>query len=151
MPRPTRIVGLDYGLARIGVALSDERKIIAMSQNTISAEKKAEQTAAKIGSELQKLADELKFDIEKIVIGLPLKMNGTRGLQADETAHFAELLQKYMSCPIVMWDERLTSVQAERSLREGQLSRKQRSKHVDKVAAVIILQSYLDSISVGGF
>ncbi len=76
-------------------------------------------------------------------------MDGTRGIQADDVAHFAELLKQYLSCEIVLWDERLTSVQAERSLREGNLTRKQRAKQVDKVAAVLILQSYLDSLSIG--
>lgn len=146
MARASRVVSLDYGLARIGVALSDERKIIALGSVTILAEKKAEQTAQKVATELAKLAETQKFDIEKIVLGLPLKMDGTRGIQADDVAHFAELLKQYIPCEIVLWDERLTSVQADRSLREGNLTRKQRSKQVDKVAAVIILQSYLDSL-----
>ncbi len=149
MVKASRIISLDYGLARIGVAMSDERKIIALSSVTITAEKKAEQTAQKIANELTKLAEAQKFTIEKIVLGLPLKMDGTRGIQADDVAHFAELLKQYLSCEIVLWDERLTSVQAERSLREGNLTRKQRAKQVDKVAAVLILQSYLDSLSIG--
>ncbi len=145
MAKATRIISLDYGLARIGVALSDERKIIALGSVTIVAEKKAEQTAQKISVELNKLAEAQKFEIEKIVLGFPLKMNGTRGLQADDVAHFAELLKQHIDCEIVLWDERLTTVQADRSLREGNLTRKQRAKQVDKVAAVLILQSYLDS------
>jgi len=148
MVKPSRIVSLDYGLARIGVALSDERKIIAIGSLTIAAEKKAEQTAQKVASELKKLAETQKFAIEKVVLGLPLKMDGTRGLQADEVAHFAELLKQHLECEVVLWDERLTSVQAERSLREGNLTRKQRAKQVDKVAAVLILQSYLDSLGI---
>ncbi len=144
---PSRIIGLDYGLARIGVALSDERKIIATGSVTIAAEKKAEATAQKIGAELNKLAEAQKFTIEKIVLGFPLKMDGTRGLQADEVADFAELLKQVLQCEIVLWDERLTTVQADRSLREGNLTRKQRAKQMDKVAAVLILQSYLDSLA----
>ena len=146
---PSRIISLDYGLARIGVALSDERRIIALGSVTITAEKKAEQTAQKVGTELKTLAVTQQFTIEKIVLGLPLKMDGTRGLQADDVAHFSDLLKQYIDCEIVLWDERLTTVQADRSLREGNLTRKQRANQVDKIAAVLILQSYLDSLAFG--
>ena len=74
-------------------------------------------------------------------------MDGTRGIQADDVAHFAEFLKQVLQCEIVLWDERFTTVQADRSLREGNLTRKQRAKQMDKVAAVLILQSYLDSLA----
>jgi putative Holliday junction resolvase len=144
-PKASRIIGLDYGMARIGVSISDERKIIATPLMTIQAHKKSEHTAVKVVKDLQALQETKGFIIEEIVIGLPLLLNGKTGLLADEVKHFVELLRKLTPIPVTLWDERLTTVQAERSLREGTMSRKQRSKVVDSVAAVILLQSYLDS------
>lgn len=146
--RPGRIVGIDYGLARIGIALSDEQKIIATSLVTLSAEKKSEATAAKLVQQLQKHANDHNYLIERIVIGMPLLMSGKKGMLADEVQHFIELLKTAIDVPIISWDERLSSVQADRSLREGNLNRKRRSKMVDAVAATIILQSYLDHIKL---
>lgn len=140
-----RIIALDYGLARIGVAVSDETKLIASPLMTITTERKSEYTIAKILKELAIHQETLHYQIEEIVIGLPLMMSGKSGLVADEVKHFAELFRKSVAFPIVLWDERLTTVQAERALRESSLTRKKRSQVVDKVAAVIILQSYLDS------
>lgn len=140
-----RIVGLDYGAARIGVALSDERFIIASPHSTIQAEKKMQRTAEKVIAELHLLQENLRCEIQEIVIGIPLRMNGQVGVQADEVKHFATLLQTLTTVPVVLWDERLTTVQAERSMREGNLSRKKRSQGIDKVAAALILQSYLDA------
>jgi putative Holliday junction resolvase len=149
---PTRIVGIDYGLARIGVAVSDERKILATPALTVFSEKKSERTIEKLLKELAIHQKEYQYDIEEIVIGLPLLMSGKQGLQADEVKHFAALLGEASKVPIVLWDERLTTVMAERSMREGNMTRKQRSKCIDKVAAVIILQGYLDrkQIASGG-
>ena len=143
--KPQRILGVDYGLSRIGLALSDERKIIASPLMTISAEKKSEETVRKFLEVIQELQEKNGYVIEEIVIGLPLLMSGKIGFLADEVNHFVQLLRQVLSIPIQTWDERLTTVQAERSLREGNLSRKKRSKVVDKISAVIILQSYLNS------
>jgi putative Holliday junction resolvase len=143
-PKPGRIAGLDFGIARIGVAISDERKIIAMPLSTLKTEKTTELTVEKLAKELEKHQFDNHYLLEEIVIGLPLMMSGKTGFLADEVKHFVEKLKAVVSCPIVTWDERLTSMQAERSLREGTLSRKQRAKKVDVVAAVIILQNYLD-------
>lgn len=139
----TRIIGLDYGAARIGVSASDERKIIAKPLMTIRTEKKSELTVVKVLAELANDEKNNHYTIEQIVIGLPLMMSGKVGMQADEVKHFVELLRQKTSIPIVTWDERLTTVQADRSLREGNMSRKKRSQVVDEVAAVIMLQSYL--------
>jgi putative Holliday junction resolvase len=139
-----RIVAIDYGLARLGLALSDERKIIASSLKTLQAEKKAEATARKLCEELQKHGAEYGYEIEEIVIGMPLMMNGSKGMLADEVLYFISLLKKIFEIPITTWDERLSSVQADRALREGNFSRKRRSKMVDAVTATILLQSYLD-------
>jgi putative Holliday junction resolvase len=143
-PKPTRIIGIDYGVARFGVAVSDETKIIAMPLTTITAESKSEKTADKILLELKILSEAGRYEIVEIVIGLPLMMSGKFGMQADDVTHFVTLLKTKTTIPVVTWDERLTTVQAEKSMREGNMSRKKRSKVVDKVAAVIILQSYLD-------
>ena len=148
-PKGKRIVGIDYGLVRIGLSLSDERKIIATALKTFLAEKKAELTAKKLLDELERHASENHYEIEEIVIGMPFMMNGKKGMLADEVIHFCSLLKALSSIPIFSWDERLSSVQADRSLREGNFSRKKRSKLVDGIAAVIILQSYLDSKSLG--
>lgn len=142
--KATRIASIDYGQARIGIAISDVNKIIAMPSKTVYAEKKSEDTIAKLVETLKKGEEEGNYQIEEIVVGLPLLMSGKKGLIADEVLHFIELLKGAIAVPVNTWDERLTSVQAERSLREGNMSRKKRVAHMDKVAAVIILQNYLD-------
>ncbi len=143
--KPTRVIGIDYGLARIGIAYSDERKIIASPMMTLETEKKLEKTVAKLVKALEAHQLEHNYAIEEIVVGLPLMMSGAHGLIADEVKHFVDQLRQMTNLPIVAWDERLTSVQAERSLKEASLSRKKRSKIVDRISAVIILQSYLES------
>lgn len=143
--RATRIVGIDYGLARIGIALSDESKIIASPLRTITSEKRAELSVTKLLQELAKHQEENRYTLLEIVVGLPLMMSGKPGLLADEVQHFVELLRAATSIPIVTWDERLTTVQAERSLRESNMTRKKRAKIVDNISAAILLQSYLDA------
>lgn len=139
-----RIIGIDYGLARIGIALSDEMKIIASPRATIPCQKKIEETAKTLLEEMDRIKKDKDCDIEEIVIGIPLRMNGQVGVQADEVKALAAVLESLVKTPITLWDERLTTVQAERSLREGKMSRKKRTKFVDNVAAALILQSYLD-------
>lgn len=145
---PGRIIGIDYGLARIGLAVSDVQKIIATPMTTFAAEKKSEVTVVKLVKMLVEHAATHRYQIEQIVVGLPLLMSGKKGLLADEVLHFIELLKQHFTVPIITWDERLSSVQADRSLREGSLSRKKRAKNVDSVSAIIILQSYLDSLTL---
>ncbi len=140
----TRIVGIDYGTARIGIAISDESKIIAFPLKTIRAEKKLELTAQKLIKELEIDMDEKGYQIEAIVIGLPLMMSGKIGPMADEVKHLVEILEKITDFKICLLDERLTSVRAERSLLESSMTRKKRTKFVDTVSAVIILQDYLN-------
>jgi len=142
---PTKILGIDYGMVRIGLALSDEMKIIASPLLTLIAEKKMEKTVDKLLKELEKQQQKHCYQLDEIVVGLPLMMNGKIGLIADEVNHFVAMLQQAFSIPIITWDERLTSVQAERALRESALSRKKRAKVTDTVSAAIILQNYLDS------
>ncbi len=151
MSRPTRYIAIDFGLARIGIAISDVTKLLATPFQTMKTEKKMEQTVDKLLLTLQKDQEERRYEIEEIIIGMPFLMSGKKGLMADEVHHFIELLKERFSAPVITWDERLTSVQAERTLREGEMSRKKRTKVIDQVAAVIILQNYLDHKGIGGF
>lgn len=137
-PQKKRIAAIDYGMARIGLALSDELQIIATPLITLTTEKTLEKTAAKVVQELS------RHPVEEIIIGLPLLLSGKSGLLADEVRSFVEHLKKFTSIPIITWDERLTTVQAERAMRESSMTRRKRSQVVDTVAAVILLQSYLD-------
>lgn len=139
-----RLIGIDFGMVRLGIAYSDEQQIIANSMMVLIAEKRSEDTALKLLRQLEEHAHKHAYQIEGIVIGLPLLMSGKKGLLADEVTHFVDLLKQHSSIPIITWDERLTSVQADRSLREGSFTRKKRAQKVDAVAAIIILQSYLD-------
>jgi putative holliday junction resolvase len=145
---PTRIIGIDFGMKRIGIAYSDERKIIAFPLMTLEAEKKLEKTLQILLDQLQKHQSELGYEMEEIVVGLPLMMSGKQGLIGDEVNHFVDQLGKATPTPIITWDERLTSVQAERALMESTMTRKKRTQFVDRVSAIIILQSYLDSKSL---
>ncbi len=137
-------MGVDFGMSRIGLALSDERQLIASPLQTLKAEKKGVDTAAKLAGLLSKVEQNLSCSIQTIVIGMPLMMNGKTGFLADEVKHFVELLSAATPTPIEIWDERLTTVQAERMLRSSEMSRKKRAQVVDVVSAAIILQSYLD-------
>lgn len=147
-PLPKRIIGIDYGLSRIGLALSDERHQIAMPLMVVQASKKSEETVQEIIKIFREISLKYQCDIAEIIIGLPLMMSGKTGFLADEVKHFVKLFSESCLIPIKTWDERLTTVQAERSLREGNLSRKKRTKLVDTVSACLILQSYLDSLTI---
>lgn len=140
-----RILGIDYGLSRIGLALSDERQIIALPLMVVKADKRSEQTLAILLKTFDEICQKFQCQLEEIIIGLPLMMSGKTGILANEVKLFVQLFTQHCSIPIKTWDERLTSVQAERSLREGSLNRKKRTKLVDTVSATLILQSYLDS------
>ncbi len=136
-----RIVGIDFGLARIGVALSDPSKIIASPIKTIQNKKKLEETVKDL---LEALKD---YSIEEIVVGMPYRLNGKLGFSADEVLHFIEELKKQTDLPIKTWDERLTTTQTERVMKSAKLSRKKRAKVIDAACATLILQSYLDQKS----
>ena len=133
-----KILGLDYGEARIGVAVSDALGILASPLDTISEKDRARQ--------LEKTAAVAReHGIEKLVVGYPKHMDGTIGHRAVYTEEFARDLSQLLNVPYVMWDERLSSTQAHRILESGGVSGKKRKTKVDKIAAVIILQGYLDS------
>lgn len=133
-----RILGLDVGDVRIGVAVSDPLKIIARGLDFIKRTNVKEDMEA-----IKELVDE--HEVEEIVVGLPKMMSGEIGPQARKVQDFAEALGATIEIPIVMWDERLSTVAATRVLIEADMSRKKRKKVVDKVAAALILQGYLDS------
>lgn len=140
-----RIVGVDYGLKRIGLSISDASCIIASPLKTLQAPPKLENSAKQLLEIVATLSKDYGDPITTIVVGLPLRMNGTTSHLTDEVTLFVEKLKELTDIPVVTWDERLTSVQADRSLREGNFTRKRRAKMVDSVAALIILQSFLDA------
>ena len=137
-----RILGLDYGSKTVGVAVSDPLGLTAQSVETIwrKQENKLRQTLARI----EELAAE--YQAEKIVLGLPKNMNNTIGERAENTLEFKEMLERRTGLQVVMWDERLTTVEAERTLMEASVRRENRKQYLDQLAAVFILQGYLDSL-----
>lgn len=144
-PNKTRVLSIDYGLARIGMALSDESHLLASPLENLASEKKLDNTLIATLNRISQLEEQHRCTICKIVVGLPLMLSGKQGMMADEVLEFVEKLTAQFPGEVVTWDERLTSVQADRSLREFGLNRKKRAKKVDSVTAVIILQNYLDS------
>jgi len=135
--RRMRVMGLDIGSQTIGVAISDELGVTAQALKTIRRRSKQE--------DLQELSSLIsKFDIGKIVVGLPLNMDGSQGKQAERVLTWAGELHQALQIPVLTWDERLSTVSASKILLEADLSRKKRKKVIDQVAAVIILQGYLD-------
>lgn len=134
-----RIVGIDYGETRIGLALSDPGQILASPLKTIHALPTLKETAEAIAKELA-----LYEPIEKIVIGLPLLMSGKESPGSIKVRELAKFLEDLTKKNVVLWDERLTTAQVERTLKEAEMSRKKRAKHLDVMAAAAILQSYLD-------
>lgn len=138
-------MGLDYGSKTVGVAICDPLGITAQGIETIErkAENKLRQTLARI--------DELigEYQVEKIVLGFPKNMNNTIGERGEKTLEFKEMLERRTGLEVVMWDERLTTVEAERTLIESNVRRENRKQYIDKIAAVFILQGYLYSLSMG--
>ncbi|UWG95754.1 Holliday junction resolvase RuvX [Dehalobacter sp. DCM] len=133
-----RIMGLDYGEKTIGVAMSDPLGLTAQGIEVIRRIGKAKEKA-----ELDRLIRE--YEVDEIVLGYPKNMNGTLGERAKLTETFAQELQAAYELPVRLWDERLSTVGAQRALLEADLSRAKRKKVIDKMAAVFILQGYLNS------
>ncbi|MCR3759255.1 Holliday junction resolvase RuvX [Clostridium felsineum] len=134
-----RILGIDVGNKTIGVAVSDPLGYTAQGITTIR--RKNEEQDIK---DLKEICQ--KYEVDTIVCGLPKNMNGTIGFQSEKVLQFCEVIKENIDLPIKMWDERLTTVAANRAMLEADLSRKKRKKLVDKIAATYILQGYLDSI-----
>jgi putative pre-16S rRNA nuclease len=129
------ILALDFGRARIGVAISDELQLLAHPLETIPAKKRPELRIAKIVNEK---------NVDHVVAGVPRQMNGQIGSAATEVLDFVGKLRTILPCPIVTWDERLTTVAAHRALRDAGKKTRHTRGYVDQVAAQMILQSYLD-------
>ena len=137
-----RISGLDYGSVTVGVAVSDSLLITAQPVEVIKrkSETKLRQTLAR----LEEIIAE--YEVDKIVLGYPKNMNNTLGERVERTEEFKEKLEKRMGLEVILWDERLTTVSAMEVLKEGGVRRENRKAYVDKIAAVFILQGYLDSL-----
>jgi len=130
-----RILGLDFGRARIGVAISDELQMLAHPLETIPANEEPVSRVAEIVREKK---------VDHVVAGIPRQMNGQIGTAATEVLEFVEKLRAILPCPVVTWDERLTTVAAHRALRDAGKKTRDTRGYVDQVAAQMILQSYLD-------
>ena len=134
-----RIMGLDFGSKTVGVAVSDPLGITAQGVEIVrrKSPNKLRQTLARI--------DELvrEYGVEELVLGYPKNMNGTEGERCEKTREFKELLEKRTGLPVALWDERLTTVAADRSMMEAGLGRYERKEYVDEIAAVFIFQGYM--------
>ena len=129
------ILALDFGRARIGAAISDELQLLAHPFETIPANKQAVSRIAEIVREKK---------VDHVVVGVPRQMNGQIGAAATEALEFVEKLRAILPCPVITWDERLTTVAAHRALRDAGKKTRDTRSYVDQVAAQMILQSYLD-------
>ena len=138
-----RILGLDVGSRRIGIAVSDPLGVTAQGLETLQRRNKRQDFAA-----LERLIRE--YAVREIVVGLPLRMSGAEGTQSDKMQEFAAELRKKFRIPVHLWDERLTSAEANRLLRQTDLSIEKRAKAVDRMAAVLILSSWMEGNSHPG-
>ena len=136
-------MGLDYGSKTVGVAVSDPLGLTAQGIEIVrrKSENKLRQTLARI----EEIAKE--YSVEKIVLGFPKHMNNDIGERAEKSLEFKEMLERRTGLPVVMWDERLTTVEADRTMMETGIRRENRKEYVDMIAAVFILQGYLDYLS----
>ena len=135
-----RIMGLDFGSKTVGVAVSDPLGITAQPIEIVrrKSENKLRQTLARIEELIR------EYQVTQLVLGLPKNMNNTLGERAEKSLEFKEMLERRTGLSVVMWDERLTTVEANRALMEGNVRREERGKYVDALAAALILQGYLD-------
>ena len=139
-----RIMGLDFGSKTVGVAVSDALLITAQGIEIVRREheNKLRRTLARI-EELIK-----EYEVEKIVLGLPKNMDGSSGERVEKTMEFKAMLERRTQLEVIMWDERLTTVAADRLMMEANVRRENRKKYVDSIAATFILQGYLDKLSM---
>jgi len=135
-----RIMGLDFGSKTVGVAISDSLLITAQGVEIIrrKEENKLRQTLARIEELI------VENEVQEIVLGLPKNMNATEGARVELTMEFKEKLERRTGLPVVMWDERLTTVAADKAMMEAGIRRENRKNYVDMIAATLILQGYLD-------
>jgi len=137
------VLGVDYGSSRLGLALSDPEAMVAMPLRVVEVASDRDRIDAVTGACREEHAG-------RVVVGLPLNMDGSSGPMAQRVVEFTGKLQAVLSVPIETWDERLSSREAERALLEGNLSRRKRRRLRDKMAAQIILQAYLDARPTAG-
>ena len=139
-----RAIGLDFGSKTVGVAISDPLGMTAQGIEIIrrESENKLRRTMARIEELIR------EYGVDRNVLGLPKNMNNTMGDRAEKSLEFKAMLERRTGLPVVMWDERLTTVEANRTLMEGNIRRENRKQYVDQLAAVLILQGYLDSESM---
>jgi putative holliday junction resolvase len=135
-----RLLGVDFGHARIGLSVSDPLQIIASPLPSVQGSKNPETAARFVAEEIKRK----QFDIELIVVGLPIHLNGTESERSVEVKAFAKHLADRTSLEVRLFDERLTTVQAERLLKEASMSRKRRVPVIDGVSSTLLLQSFLD-------
>lgn len=135
-----KVLGIDYGKKRIGLAISPSDTNLALGYKLIEREKLQ---SISLLEAIKEIAD--KEQISSVVIGLPKKMNNTFGISAREVSNFAEELKRHLNLPVTLWDERLTSKEAEVLLRDVNLSRKEKRKQINVTSAQLILQDYLSS------
>ena len=141
-----RIMGLDYGSKTIGVAISDPLGLTAQGVEIIRREEEN-----KLRKSLRRIEELVKqYEVEELVLGFPKNMNNTIGERAEKSLQLKETLERRLGLPVVMWDERLTTVEANRTLMESGVRRENRGKYVDMIAAVFILQGYLDAKAIPG-
>jgi len=136
-----RIAGIDYGDVRIGIAISDPTQLLATPLQTVERKLSLKQTAEEIALVLGEY-----MPIEKIVLGLPLLLNGKESESSHKVRELAPFLEEITGLEIIFWDERLTTAQVQRTLKEAEVKRKKRTQYVDAMAAAAILQSYLDRL-----
>ena len=141
-----RILGLDYGSKTVGVAVCDPLGITAQTVETIvrGEENKLRKTLARIEELIR------QYEIERIVLGYPKNMNNTIGERGKKSEELKEAIERRTGLPVILWDERLTTVAAERVLMESGVRREHRKESVDQIAAAMILQGYLDSLRIQG-
>lgn len=135
-----RVIGLDYGTKTVGVAVSDELMLTAQPYETI--ERKSPGKLRQTLAEIERVITE--YNCVRIVLGYPKNMNNTEGERVRATEEFKESLERRTGLEVILWDERLTTVEAERILMESGVRRENRKQYIDKMAAAVILQNYLD-------
>ena len=139
-----RIMGLDYGSVTVGVAISDSMQLTAQPVEVI--QRKSENKLRRTLARIEELVEE--YEVGLIVLGLPKNMNNTLGERAEETKEFQEMLQRRTGLEVVLWDERLTTMESERILQEGGVRRENRKERIDWMAATLIPQSYMDAYPI---
>ncbi len=139
-----RIMGLDFGSKTVGVAVSDALQLTAQGVEIIRRQSpnKLRQTLARIEALIA------EYEVREIVLGYPRNMDYSEGERCERTREFQEMLRRRTALSVVLWDERLTTVEADRTMAEGGIRREKRKEYVDKLAAVFILQGYLDYLGM---